>query len=1314
MADFFRNQSDYIFFCYGLAFILLVPITHFLNRRPQRRLSWGWLGLFGAAHGLNEWLDLLALDLGRGLTFDLIRLSLLIVSYIFLVEFGRAGTLTVRGRGFGRWVLAGLLGVALLGGLSGIPGLFATSRYALGLVGGLWAAGVLWLIATPDRPGQLFLRGTALGMAAYALASGLVVNPAPFFPASQLNSNSFLAATGLPIQLVRGLLAFWIAACLAGFGSACLVQETNRRIRRWSETLIFGAAAVLISLLIIGWLTTQYLGREAAQEIRTHQEGHAKLFSRSLRDRIQESDRITTALAASPEVTQALQNPSVQTIEHANLLLDSYSTIFTKAICYLMNRDGLTIASSNRHQADSFVGKSYEFRPYFQQAMQGTAGRYWALGVTTNELGFYASYPVRGRAGQIAGVAVFKRPIYEINELEELFHPESNGLVIDSHGIVILANRSTMVLKSLWPLSPATLEQLRASRQLGPGPIPPILTREPADRAEVWFDGQRQLILRQPLPWEGWSTVVLTPMRPIILNRLLGITLTLLFCLGVIGFLMVLGLTIEATARIQSSEMRYRGLYESLRDGSVAVNLEGKIIEWNPEFQNMLGYPAAELCELTYLDITPERWHPLEARLIEEQVFRRGYSNLFEKEYRRKDGTVLPVELQIYLVRDNQGHPIGMWGLVRDITERKRAEDRLSNGYNELHETAQQLEQSRKMLQLIIESVPLRVFWKDRDLRYVGCNTLFARDAGLSQPEELIGKDDFAMGWAEQAEIYRADDRQVMESRRPKVNIVEPQTTPTGGKIWLNTSKVPLQMPDGEVVGVLGVYEDITARKQAEEALRQSEEKYRLVFEKAPLGIMQYDQTGTITDCNQKFAEIIGAPKEQVIGFNMILQLRNDKMREAVAASLKGEVGYYEGDYLSVIGENLTSIRAIFQPIFSLEGVLSGGVSIFEDISERKLAEAAFQSLVSSAPIGIYIVQDGKFAMVNPGFEVITGYTAQELIGRHCLGPVNPEYRAFVREQALLRLKGEGLPPYEYQFITKNGETGWVMETVTPTQYQGKQAIMGYFMDITPLKKLEAQFLQSQKMEAVGRLAGGVAHDFNNMLGAIIGYAEMLTMHLSEDQRLCRYAEGIKKAADRAASLTRQLLAFSRKQVLQIQVLNLNEIITDLEKMLHRLIGEDIEMVTALDPALAPVKADKGQIEQIIMNLAVNARDAMPQGGKLTLETREVYLDETYCLEHPYVSPGAFVMLTVSDSGIGMDAATRDHIFEPFYTTKGTGKGTGLGLSTVYGIVQQSAGSIEVSSKPGLGTTFKIYLPAVEKPADEATGRDPCRGAARQ
>ncbi|MFA5112213.1 MAG: PAS domain S-box protein, partial [Desulfobaccales bacterium] len=355
----------------------------------------------------------------------------------------------------------------------------------------------------------------------------------------------------------------------------------------------------------------------------------------------------------------------------------------------------------------------------------------------------------------------------------------------------------------------------------------------------------------------------------------------------------------------------------------------------------------------------------------------------------------------------------------------------------------------------------------------------------------------------------------------------------------------------------------------------------------------------------------------------------------------------------------------------------------------------AFQSLVTHAPMGIYIVQDGKFVMINPGFEAITGYGAQELIGQDCFCTVRPEFRAFVREKAIQRLKGEVLPPYEFQFITKSGETGWVMQTITPTQYQRKRAVMGYFMDITPLKKLEAQFLQAQKMEAVGRLSGGVAHDFNNILGVIMGHAEIMLMQLNPNDRLCSHVKEIRNAGERAASLTRQLLAFSRKQILKPGVVNLNVMVTDLEKMLHRLIGEDIELITVLESALGSVKVDQGQVEQVILNLAVNARDAMPQGGKLTIETHDVTLDEVYCQDHPDVFPGPFVMLAVSDNGTGMDAETQAHIFDPFFTTKDLGKGTGLGLSTVFGIVKQSGGAVEVYSEPGFGTTFKIYFPRV-------------------
>ena len=366
-----------------------------------------------------------------------------------------------------------------------------------------------------------------------------------------------------------------------------------------------------------------------------------------------------------------------------------------------------------------------------------------------------------------------------------------------------------------------------------------------------------------------------------------------------------------------------------------------------------------------------------------------------------------------------------------------------------------------------------------------------------------------------------------------------------------------------------------------------------------------------------------------------------------------------------------------------------------EDLRE---SEQKYRVLVANADEAIFIAQDEVIKFPNPKTLEMTGYSTEELAGVPFTDLIHPEDRGKVLERYFDRLRG-GTPPetYPFRIRVKTGEEIWVRLTAVRIDWEGRPGVLCFLRDITKERNLEAQFLQSQKMEAIGRLAGGIAHDFNNLLTVTIGYCDLALARIAPLDPLRHDLEEIRKASDRCAALTRQILAFSRKQILVPKVINLGDVVAEMDKMLRRLIGEDIDLVSVRGKDLRNVKADPGQIEQVIVNLVVNARDAMPGGGKLTIETASVVLDESYARGHKYVSPGTYVMLAVSDMGRGMDEGTVERIFEPFFTTKELGKGTGLGLSTVYGIVKQSGGHINVYSEPGIGTTFKMYFPAVEE-----------------
>src|SRR6266567_612578 len=365
--------------------------------------------------------------------------------------------------------------------------------------------------------------------------------------------------------------------------------------------------------------------------------------------------------------------------------------------------------------------------------------------------------------------------------------------------------------------------------------------------------------------------------------------------------------------------------------------------------------------------------------------------------------------------------------------------------------------------------------------------------------------------------------------------------------------------------------------------------------------------------------------------------------------------------------------------------------------------EELFRLITENAADMIAVVDtEGRRLYHSPSHEKILGYTLQELRGTTAVDQIHPEDREKVLQAAAdARRTGRGT---NLEYRTRHKDGSWrTLESRASTILTGGlvEKLVIVNRDVTERKHLEDQFRQAQKMEAVGRLSGGVAHDFNNLLGVIIGYGEIVQEGTEKNSPLRTCIDEILKAGHRAAALTRQLLAFSRQQVMDPRVLDLNVVVKDMEKMLKRLIGEDIQLKTALDSSLMRIKADQGQIEQVIMNLAVNARDAMLNGGELKLITANFHMDEGFVRRYPYpVLTGDYVLLTVTDNGVGMDATTRARVFEPFFTTKEKGKGTGLGLSMVYGVVKQSGGYIEVVSEPGAGATFKIYLPKVETAAD--------------
>lgn len=721
-------------------------------------------------------------------------------------------------------------------------------------------------------------------------------------------------------------------------------------------------------------------------------------------------------------------------------------------------------------------------------------------------------------------------------------------------------------------------------------------------------------------------------------------------------------------------------------DGILIVGRDGEILHTNREFRRIWGltdemiasetpetlmkYAIDQLAENNpdnFVQNTKYRYEQFDEKTMDELIF--------------KDGRI--IERYSAPIKDVYNEYIGRVWYYRDITEHRIAEEKLC--------TEQAFSDN------LMESLPgLFYLYSTKELKFLKWN---------KNTEELLGADVLnrtTMDWiaAEARDAAAQALEEVLKSGEVTVEL--PVVIKDGTeKPFLFSGK---KFYNNGISYIISIAFDITDRKNAEDALRKSELHLRTISENAEEIIHMIAWDGTFIYISPSWERYTGFPVSESVGKVFTDYVHPDDVPACLEVVknvyetglphkiLEFRVKHASGKWIWFMNSGVSIKDENGKPLYFM------GVAM--DITERKLAEDKLikevnfsRSAFDSLP-GLFYLNNanGKMIRWNKNLGTLTGYTDEEIAGMSPLDFFSESEKELV-ENSISEVFSKGNVIVEASIVARDGTATPHVFTGNLIYYEDEPCLIGVALDNSDRKHLEEQLIQSQKMEAVGQLAGGMAHDFNNLLQVILGYIELIFRKMEPDDAHYNRLLEVKKASERAASLTKQLLAFSRRQVLQIELIDINEIIGDLLQMLNRLIGEDIELVYIPCKKTAGVKADKSQIEQVLINLCVNARDAMPGGGRIVIETLNIFADDAFITINEWARPGPYICIMVTDSGTGMDRETMQHVFEPFFTTKEKGKGTGLGLSMVYGIINQHQGMVKVYSEPGSGTCFSIYLP---------------------
>lgn len=1032
------------------------------------------------------------------------------------------------------------------------------------------------------------------------------------------------------------------------------------------------------------------------------------------------------ALAGFEQLQEALvDKQNTGTLLQANRVLDHFAEGLGHDVCFLIDNLGNAIASSNRNQPDSFVGVSYLFRKYFQDAIQGRPSVELALGLVTNVRGIFVSHPVYLPDGaKPMGVVVIK---VSTRELDRVFSRARNmiGLLVNSDGMIFVSSRENWILNLLWRLSPEELERIAETRQFGKGPWKWTGLEKKPDNQAIESSGALYAIQEKSLEnCPGWRIVSLYSYDTLsekIFSPLVGKT-------GYVAFILCLMVGVAVIVLYTMAQRDIRGRKKSEKDLEkerdraqlyldvvgvlvVALNVEGLVVLINRKGCELLGYREDELLSKNWFDVCVQKEIREEAKGFFEKLLTAVGSPVkyHETPVLTKDGEERVIAFNYSLIRDQTSSVTGVLFSGEDITQRKQAEKALS-------ESEQFLRQSEKIARI--------GGWKANPFT----DTLHWTEGVYDILEAPM---DYRPGLEEGLKFYTVPCIPIIKAALTKtIEVGEPfkveaeVVTTTGRHLWVEVRGL-MRVEEGQQPQVIGSFQDVTERKQMEDGLRRTKEEWEETFNAVPDLIAILNNKYELVRVNRAMAERLGLPAEDCIGLRCYKAVHGTDAPPAYCPNslLLRDA---EEHSIEVYEERLGGYYMVTtSPLRDTNGRVIGSVHVAHDIAERKRAEDELREseqrykslylmmrlMCDNVPDLIWAKDlDRRFLFVNRAVceKLLLARDTTEPLGKDDMffvqrerdaHPDNPNWHTFgeicVDSDAVVmgtrkserfdefgNVKGEflNLDVYKAPFINEQGE---MIGTV------------GCGRDVTETRNLRTQLLRAQKMEAIGTLAGGIAHDFNNLLQVVLGFSGLMITNPALPDQFKRGIKSINKAALSGADLVSRLLTFARKTETWPTPLNLNDKIIQISELLDRSISKMIQIELRLSKNPAFIDADASQIEQIIMNLAVNAGHAMPEGGKLVIETQTVNLDRAYCLIHAEATLGPHILLSVSDTGTGMDKETVERIFEPFFTTKSHGTGSGLGLAMVYGIVKQHAGHIVCYSEPGAGTTFNIYFPAM-------------------